>query len=112
MEDNIFAKIGRGDITVETIYEDEHVVAFRDVNPQAPVHALVIPKKPIENVLDGLFRDHERVNRRLRVHVPKRDDVLVLVDRLDRYVAAPDFGKDVVFHEVIFTPLPSFEVFP
>lgn len=51
MEDNIFAKIGRGDVTVETVYEDDEVIAFRDIAPQAPVHALVIPKKPIENVL-------------------------------------------------------------
>ena len=51
MEDNIFAKIARGDVPVEAIYEDEHCIAFKDVNPQAPVHALVIPKKPVENVL-------------------------------------------------------------
>lgn len=51
MEDNIFAKIARKEIPVEVIYEDEHVLAFRDINPQAPVHALVIPKKPVENVL-------------------------------------------------------------
>ncbi len=51
MEDNVFAKIGRGEVPVETIYEDEHVIAFRDVNPQAPVHALVIPKRPVENIL-------------------------------------------------------------
>ena len=51
MEDNIFAKIARKEIPVEILYEDEHVVAFRDINPQAPVHALVIPKNPVENVL-------------------------------------------------------------
>ena len=41
---NIFAKILRGDIPNETVYEDEHVLAFKDINPQAPVHILVIPK--------------------------------------------------------------------
>ncbi len=51
MEDNIFAKIARGDVPIEIIYEDEWVLAFRDINPQAPVHALVIPKKPIVNIL-------------------------------------------------------------
>lgn len=50
-DDNIFAKIGRGEVPIESIYEDEHVIAFRDISPQAPVHALVIPKKPIENIL-------------------------------------------------------------
>jgi diadenosine tetraphosphate (Ap4A) HIT family hydrolase len=42
--DNIFAKILRGEIPNETVYEDEHVLAFKDINPQAPVHVLVIPK--------------------------------------------------------------------
>ena len=51
MEDNIFAKIARKEVPVEVIYEDDACIAFRDVNPQAPVHALVIPKTPVENVL-------------------------------------------------------------
>lgn len=42
--DNIFAKILRGEIPCDRVYEDEHVLAFRDINPQAPVHVLVIPK--------------------------------------------------------------------
>lgn len=43
-ESNIFAKILRGEIPNDTVYEDEHVLAFNDINPQAPVHILVIPK--------------------------------------------------------------------
>ena len=42
--DNIFAKIIRGDIPCNKVYEDDHVLAFHDVAPQAPVHILVIPK--------------------------------------------------------------------
>ena len=42
--ENLFAKILRGEIPNDTVYEDDHVLAFRDINPQAPVHALVIPK--------------------------------------------------------------------
>src|SRR4051812_40938365 len=41
---NIFAKILRGEIPCAKIYEDEHVLAFKDIRPQAKVHALVIPK--------------------------------------------------------------------
>jgi diadenosine tetraphosphate (Ap4A) HIT family hydrolase len=41
---NIFAKILRGEIPCNKIYEDDHVLAFRDIHPQAKVHALVIPK--------------------------------------------------------------------
>ncbi len=41
---NIFARILRGEIPCNVIYEDEHALAFHDINPQAPVHALVIPR--------------------------------------------------------------------
>lgn len=43
-DQNIFAKILRGEIPNKTIYEDEWALAFHDINPQAPVHALVIPR--------------------------------------------------------------------
>ena len=45
--DTIFGKIVRKEIPSDIIYEDDKCLAFRDVNPQAPVHFLVIPKKPI-----------------------------------------------------------------
>lgn len=41
---NIFAKILRGEIPCSRVYEDDHALAFHDINPQAPVHILVIPK--------------------------------------------------------------------
>ena len=43
-DQNVFAKILRGEIPSKTVYEDEHVLAFHDIAPQAPVHILVIPK--------------------------------------------------------------------
>ena len=43
-DDNIFAKILRGEIPNKTVYEDEYALAFHDINPQAPHHILVIPK--------------------------------------------------------------------
>jgi diadenosine tetraphosphate (Ap4A) HIT family hydrolase len=42
--DNVFAKILRNEIKCEKLYEDEYTLAFEDINPQAPVHILVIPK--------------------------------------------------------------------
>ena len=45
-DQNIFAKILRGEIPSKTVYEDEWALAFRDINPQAPLHLLVIPKGP------------------------------------------------------------------
>jgi diadenosine tetraphosphate (Ap4A) HIT family hydrolase len=44
--DNIFAKILRGEIPSNKVYEDDHALAFHDINPQAPQHILVIPKGP------------------------------------------------------------------
>ena len=43
-DDNIFAKILRGEIPSKKVYEDDHALAFHDINPQAPTHVLVIPK--------------------------------------------------------------------
>lgn len=45
-ESNIFARILRGEIPSTRVYEDEHVLAFHDINPLAPTHILVIPKGP------------------------------------------------------------------
>jgi histidine triad (HIT) family protein len=49
---NIFARIIRGEIPCDKIYEDDHVLAFRDIRPQAKVHALVIPKGPYVSAQD------------------------------------------------------------
>ena len=45
-DQNVFAKILRGEIPNKTVYEDEWALAFHDINPQAPLHVLVIPKGP------------------------------------------------------------------
>ena len=52
MEDCIFCKIINGDIPSKKIYEDDKVYAFNDINPEAPVHFLVIPKEHIKSVND------------------------------------------------------------
>ena len=49
MEDCIFCKIIKGEIPSNKVYEDDEIVAFNDINPMAPVHILVIPKKHIES---------------------------------------------------------------
>lgn len=54
--ENIFAKILRGDIPNNTVYENAHALAFHDIAPQAPVHVLVIPKGPFVS-LDHFARD-------------------------------------------------------
>ena len=52
MESCIFCKIIKGEIPSEKVYEDENVLAFKDINPVAPIHILVIPKKHIEKLVD------------------------------------------------------------
>ncbi|MGN6227949.1 MAG: histidine triad nucleotide-binding protein [Dyella sp.] len=53
MGDTIFGKIIRREIPADIVYEDDDVLAFRDLNPQAPVHVLFIPKKPIATLNDA-----------------------------------------------------------
>ena len=50
MEDCLFCKIIKGDIPSTKVYEDEFVYAFKDINPEAPVHILVVPKKHIKSM--------------------------------------------------------------
>lgn len=48
--DTVFAKILRGEIPADVVYEDDRCLAFRDVNPQAPVHVLVIPRETVVGI--------------------------------------------------------------
>ena len=57
MGECIFCKIAKKDIPAEVVYEDDSVMAFRDINPQAPVHVLIIPKKHIETLMDIVPED-------------------------------------------------------
>jgi histidine triad (HIT) family protein len=56
--DCIFCKIARGEMKVNTAYQDSRTVAFHDINPQAPVHVLVVPTKHIESLLELQEDDH------------------------------------------------------
>lgn len=60
--DCIFCKIVKGEIPSKKVYEDDRVVAFHDINPIAPVHVLVIPKKHIPSVLDIQEEDRELIS--------------------------------------------------
>jgi len=51
-EDNVFLKIIRGEIPARKVYEDEEFLAFHDINPVAPVHLLLIPKRPVVSLQD------------------------------------------------------------
>ena len=53
VKDTIFGRIARGEVPVEFLHEDQVCVAFRDNAPQAPIHVLVIPRKPYSNIIDA-----------------------------------------------------------
>jgi len=53
MEETLFDKILRGEIPADVVYEDDYVLSFRDINPQAPVHVLVIPRTKITSLAES-----------------------------------------------------------
>ncbi|WP_441289722.1 histidine triad nucleotide-binding protein [Sorangium sp. KYC3313] len=61
----IFCKIANKEIPSKVVFEDEHVIAFHDVNPQAPTHALVIPKRHIAGIVQATPEDEAVLGRLL-----------------------------------------------
>ena len=75
----IFKKIIDGEIPADVVYEDEHCLAFRDINPQAPTHVLLIPKKEIPALDDLTPQDHALAGH-LLLMAPKIAAQLELTD--------------------------------
>jgi histidine triad (HIT) family protein len=67
MADCLFCKIAAGDIPAKLVHQDDEVVAFRDINPQAPAHILIIPRKHIETTNDIGEADAALVGRLMLV---------------------------------------------
>lgn len=67
MAETLFLKIIKREIPADIIYEDDDALAFRDINPQAPVHFLVIPKKPIAKLSDATAEDQALLGHLLLV---------------------------------------------
>jgi histidine triad (HIT) family protein len=65
--DCIFCKIVEGEIPSTKVYEDEEIIAFRDINPQAPVHIVIIPRKHIASLSDLSQRDSALVGRMVTI---------------------------------------------
>ena len=59
MSDSIFCKIAQSEIPSEKVYEDDKILCFKDLDPQAPVHVLIIPKKHISSLDDVREEDSE-----------------------------------------------------
>ena len=65
--DCLFCRIIAGEVSSDIVYRDERCIAFRDINPQAPVHVLVIPNEHIESLDDASQRDEALLGHLLRV---------------------------------------------
>ena len=67
MEDCVFCKIIKGEIPSNKVYEDDEILAFKDINPLAPVHILVIPKKHISSAKDICVEDEPVIGKMFTV---------------------------------------------
>jgi len=63
MTDCLFCRILRNEIPAKKIYEDEHTYAFEDINPQAPTHVLIIPKRHVRGLKEATPEDAELIGR-------------------------------------------------
>ncbi|MPN17011.1 Purine nucleoside phosphoramidase [bioreactor metagenome] len=96
--DCIFCNIAQGKIPANLVYEDEHVVAFHDISPAAPVHVLVIPKKHIANLLEVSIEDCQFVTQ-LMTKIPLIAEQLGLAEKGFRTVInTKDDGGQTVHH--------------
>jgi len=63
MTDCLFCRVLRNEIPAKKIYEDEHTFAFEDINPQAPTHVLIIPKRHVRGLKEATPEDAELIGR-------------------------------------------------
>ena len=75
MTDTLFSKIIRREIPADIVFEDDHVLAFRDINPQASTHVLVIPREHIESLDDASQKDEGLLGHLLRVGARVANDL-------------------------------------
>ncbi len=98
MADCIFCKIISGEIPSNEVYSDDELFAFRDVNPQAPVHILVVPRKHIELIVDFTEQDAGLIGRMI-LAANKIAESEGLVENGFRYVLnCNEHGGQAVFH--------------
>ena len=96
-ERTIFEKIVDREIMADIVYEDDHLLAFRDLAPQAPVHVLLIPKRPIPN-LDALTSDNADLMGHLLTTIPRLAQQLELSNGYRVVVNCGSEGGQTVDH--------------
>ena len=99
MANCIFCKIAAGEIPSQKVYEDESVVAFKDLSPKAPVHVLIVPKKHIQSVAHFQAEDKELAAHIFVDVVPKLANELGIAEGGFRVVMnTGDDGGQTVHH--------------
>lgn len=98
MSETIFTKIINKEIPADILYEDDMALAFKDINPQAPVHFLVIPKKPIATVNDIQNEDREVVGHLSLVAAKVANDLGVAEQGFRTVMNCNEFGGQTVYH--------------
>ncbi len=97
MSDCIFCKILDGDIPSNRVYEDEHCIAFHDVQPAAPVHLLVIPRKHISS-LDALTPQDQELMGHIMTRIPEIARNQGLEQGYRTVINTGEQGGQTVFH--------------
>jgi len=97
MEDCIFCKISKGEIPAEKVYEDEDILAFKDIQPAAPIHVLVIPKKHIANLMEISEEDSDLMEKIVKA-IQKVAKQLGVDEKGFRIISncGPDSGQEVM----------------
>jgi histidine triad (HIT) family protein len=95
--DCVFCKIIAGQIPSKKAYEDEHVLAFHDINPWAPVHVLLIPKEHIATLAD-VGPEHQEVLGRILVLAPRLMKVLGVTNGFRTVINTGADGGQEVWH--------------
>ena len=98
MSDTIFSKIINREIPAEILYEDEDVLAFRDVSPQAPVHFLVIPKLEIPTINDIQSNQAELIGKMVLAAKQVASEQGVAEDGYRLVMNCNENGGQTVFH--------------
>jgi len=94
----IFARIISGEIPADIIYEDQDVVAFRDIQPQAPAHILVVPRKPIPSIAQATEEDTLLIGRIFLAATKIARDIGIESDGYRLVTNVGDHGGQSVFH--------------
>lgn len=98
MSDTIFTKIINREIPADILYEDDLSLAFKDINPQAPIHFLVIPKKPIVTINDITEEDREIVGHLSFVAANIAKDLGIAEEGYRTVMNCNEFGGQSVYH--------------